>query len=135
MIIQASITLGGEPLLAVSVRSAFDSTATEIGNHLRHAMLDASDRERRDPRFDQFLLATAASDWIRSVFAADRDAHAVVPCSMGRPCRTIDTAREEVGLLDPEEPLMTLTVTIEPDLRRKEVACAMILSARTAIDA
>lgn len=135
MIIHAAIMLDDQPLLIASVRTAFDSTSIEVGNAMRQAILDASQRERLDPRFDQFLLATAASDWARSVFAADRDAGAVVPCSMGRPCRTIDTAREEPGPPDPTEPRMVLSATVEDDVTRMEVARATILSTRPTMTA
>lgn len=132
MIVHATIVLHDEPLLRVAVQGARDSTPIKIGNHLRSLVRSASDMESRDPRFDQFLLATAAGDWAEKAARGRRDAVAVVGCSMGRPCSTQDVPERYARRIDPDEPIMHLTATHEPDIDRTRVmACEIIKASRT----
>lgn len=118
MRLSAFIILADAPLVVVSVETAFDATGIEAGNHLRRAILDATSHDEHDPRFDQFLLATAACDWVVRAFRGRVDAVATVPCSDGRPMTTQDVPAEYARHVDPAEPIMLLSAKAETGVTR-----------------
>lgn len=122
MLYQLKIMRGTQILVHVSVDAALDATGTEVGNHLRWALLDALPEEEAHEDHDQFLIATAACDWAGKALRGRRPCIATLPLSQGRPCTTVPYPPEHVRL-DPEEAYVVLEATEDDDVN--------LLTART----
>jgi hypothetical protein len=93
---------GTTTLVEIDVEPAFDATSIEVANRMKFAVQEALPGETAHPRHDQFLIGTAAHDWIRSVYKGRRIGVATIPLSDGRPCTTVPFPPEHVRLHEGE---------------------------------
>lgn len=120
---------GTETIVEIDVEAAFDATSIEVANRMKFALQDALPGDTAHPRHDQFLIGTAAHDWIRSVYKGRRIGVATIPLSDGRPCSTVPFPPEHVRLHEGEcHVVMTFEDGVHPsDLARRRTSTTAIV--------
>lgn len=121
---------GTDTIVEIDVEPAFDATSIEVANRMKFALQDALPGENAHPRHDQFLIGTAAHDWIRSVYKGRRIGVATIPLSDGRPCTTVPFPPEHVRLHEGEcHVVMTFEDGVHPTdmTRRRTATTALVL--------